>query len=100
MVQSVNMSKATKGGYMPDGYRRASHMISIDEDVWLALGDQARKMGLSTSRLIEIMAKAQIASQDQTVLDVLKGMMKDFANSDKTLSIQERMAMEDLIDKK
>jgi hypothetical protein len=92
------MSKITRGGYMPDGQRRESHMITIDGEVWRKFKEYAHTMDISPSRLIEIMARGQVAAQEKGINEVIKGMMTGFLDADKSLSIEDKLKMQDLLE--
>lgn len=95
-----NMSKATKGTYMPKGQHRIRVTVTIDPAVWKDFQALADSMGLSASRLAEISWKAQIAGKTQTITDVMKGIIKGFMDADEDLTVEQKMKMEDLIDGK
>jgi hypothetical protein len=83
---------------LPVGERRINVHMTIDPVVWDGLKASSKKMGLPVSRVVEILAKAHIAGQSEAFQNVLKGVMKDFIEADRSLTLEEKLEMKGLVD--
>lgn len=100
MTECGQMGKREIAGVRKQTYgrNRIKVQITIDPVIWSEFQASSKKMGLPASRVVEILVKAHIAGQNEAFQNVLKGVMKDFIDADRGMSLEEKLKCKSLID--